>query len=71
MASMLRAIEEVGDTAHEDAELARRAVEARLARIKDRNSALDSIVEVQKLLVNGFLRGYPAADLLVDLEQSR
>ena len=43
--------------------------EKRIARINDRNSALDNVVMVQKLLVNAFLNEYPSANLLVNEEE--
>jgi hypothetical protein len=46
-------------------------VEERLAKISDRESALNKITEIQHLRVTDFLSRFPAADLLADVEDER
>jgi Double-GTPase 2 len=46
-------------------------VEERLAKISDRESALNKITEIQHLRVSDFLSRFPAADLLARVEDER
>jgi midasin (ATPase involved in ribosome maturation) len=65
---MLIALEKLSDIASRTTEKIEDEITKRLSKIRDKNSALSNIIEIQQLLVNDFLSREPLADLLKKAE---
>jgi hypothetical protein len=65
---MLVILDQLGDMAVKGLGKYQDQVDKRLANVRSKNTALDSIVEIQKLLVDEFLAREPHADLLKKFE---